>query len=301
MSDKTFVAAKKERLKTNEGLISKLVGTVKYAVRARNGSLIPCVAVGNFSVIHANLPGILQQLRYDLASSRSSKMDGGWRYSHGNNEGNLPEFTVGDKLFANPRERMDDFDHQYTDSIGETFTLTPDMVEERRYGDERPKILRSDEQFQQFQEYDISHLLNAKPSKEVDDLGAMRAIVDECFQHVYFTTEHYRPVVEGKITKAMKEGKAQIQGFNPFIFVLFEPPPQPQIVTPGKKKQTGPSQTDLMFQDTNITEEKFGSKNATDTYNGMAVTVIMPHIQRRGRRNSLILPYNQDTTPMPPT
>ncbi len=64
-----------------------------------------------------------------------------------------------------------------------------------------------EQKFQQFQEYDVSMMLKqqlnvtkVKGSKEMSDLGATRVVVDECFEHVYFSLEHYRAIKSQEVT-----------------------------------------------------------------------------------------------------
>lgn len=253
-----------DRAKTNQGLYDKLVQNVKYIVMAKGGSCIPCVSVDRFSVINPNLPYLLSKIRYLQAHTLTGKLDGNaWRLSHGNDKDFLPEFNITNKVFANVRRN------------------------DRTNEDNNPDAHK----MQQFQEYDVRVLLGRESSKEVSDLGAMRVIVDECFEHVYFTIEHYRPTVQGKITVSQKSGKQDIDALSPYIFVLFEPPPLPQtelVIKPKKKSEPGPSATDLLFKDTNITEVKAFGKKQTLVFNGQTVTEIYPACQKRGRSNSFM-------------
>jgi len=251
-----------DRPKTNEGLYNQLVTQVHYVIIAKNGSYIPCVPVHNFSVINKELPNELIKIRRVQAHTWTGKLDGNaWRLSHGNDKDNLPEFNVTNKRFANERD-----DSRSTES----------------------------HKVQQFQEYDVSVLCSRTSSKEVSDLGAMRVIGDECFEHVYFTIEHYRPTVQGKVTVAHKSGKKSIDAFNPYIFVLFElPPPEEKVsLKRCKKKEPTLSPTDQMFSATNIVEVKEGTGNKFQTavFNGKTVTVLYPAAQKRGRANSFQLP-----------
>lgn len=249
-----------DRLKTNEGLYPKLVQNIKYVVISKGGSYIPCVSVDKFSLVSADLPDQLKKIRFVQAHTLTSKLDdNAWRLSHGNDMDFLPEFNITNKVFANERDNF-----RSTES----------------------------HKMQQFQEYDVSKLVKKVSSKEVDDLGAMRVIVDECFQHVYFTIEHYRPTVEGKITVSQKSGAQDIEAVNPYIFILFEPPPLEKKTNSetnsGKKNKPASSPTDLLFEDTNITEVKEFGKPKTTTFKGFPVTVIYPGAQKRGRSNSFM-------------
>jgi len=275
MSGKTFgkiqLKNTPERVKTNEGLYDQLVKKVDYIVIGKNQSYIPCVPVQNFSVINKDLPTILKNIRYLQAHTLGGKLDdNAWRLSHGNDMDFLPEFNLKNKVFPNTREKF-----RSTES----------------------------HKMQQFQEYDVSKLLEGDASKEVSDIGAMRIIVDECFQHVYFTIEHYRPTVQGKLTKAQRLGTQAIDAWNPYIFVLFEPPPPENLKPIGSKEKSKgtPSATDKMFVETNIIEVKTSNKVTMAEFNGSKVTVIYPAIQRRGRSNSFQIPPLPEPEPIPPT
>ena len=253
-----------DRAKTNQGLYDKLVQNVKYIVLSKGGSCIPCVSVEKFSVINPNLPYLLSKIRYLQANTLSGKLDGNaWRLSHGNDKDFLPEFNITKKVFANERRN------------------------DRTNEDNNPEAHK----MQQFQEYDVRVLLDRESSKEVSDLGAMRVIVDECFEHVYFTIEHYRPTVQGKITASQKSGKEDIEALSPYIFVLFEPPPLPEtelVIKPRKKSEPASSATDQLFKETNITEVKASGKIKTLIFNGLPVIEIYPACQKRGRSNSFM-------------
>ncbi len=82
------------RTNQNTGVVEQLLGGVRYAVQAKDGSLIPCVEYTKFQVIHAELPGILLRLRTKQVANLTSKFQDGWRYAHGNDQDHLPEFTV---------------------------------------------------------------------------------------------------------------------------------------------------------------------------------------------------------------
>lgn len=182
------------RTNQNRGVIEQLLGTVRYIVIARNDTFIPCVMYTNFKVIHKDLPDILLSLRQKQAANLAGKFTDGWRFSHGNDHGDLPEFTNYDaaarvnKVYANER------------------------LPEGASGEAH--------KFQQFQEYDVNMMLEqtlgstkVKGSKEMSDLGATRALVDECFEHVYFSLEHYRNIES-----------TEYGTLNPWVFVLFSQP-----------------------------------------------------------------------------
>jgi hypothetical protein len=267
MSDKVLLDFKKGREKTNEGLYGLLVQNVRWVVIAKGGSLIPCVSAEAFTVIHKRLPVIMRELRYQQAHQWTGKLDGNaWRLSHGNDMDYLPEFNVSNKIFANTRDD--------TRSV-------------------------EDHKLQQFQEYDVNRLTGGSDSKEVDDSGAMRIIVDECFQHVYFTIEHYRPTIEGKITKSQKSGQAKVEAASPYIFVLFEMPLE-EVQSKVKSKKATKSPLDEAFEANNITETMLNSRCLKAMFRGQEVTVINPAVQKRGRSGSFAIPKPPET-PQPTT
>jgi hypothetical protein len=168
---------------SNYGLYDLLVKDVAYAVKARNGSLIPAVPYDRFQVVHSDLPKKLWGIQDFRACDAESLGGGGfWRFSHNNEDGDLPEWEFDGKTYAQESTRiLDETQHR----------------------------------FQQFQEIDVRALLGIKgdqASKEAADPGAMRIVVDECFAHVYFTLNHYRDIMVEKHQDAV----------NPWVLVLYD-------------------------------------------------------------------------------
>jgi hypothetical protein len=197
------------RTNQNTGVIEQLLGGVRYAVQAKDGSLIPCVEYTKFQVIHSDLPGILLRLRTKQVANRTSKFQDGWRYAHGNDQDHLPEFTV-----------------MALNGQGQKVAKRHDNV---RLAD---GATLEEQRFQQFQEYDVSMMLKqelnvtkVKGSKEMSDLGATRVVVDECFEHVYYSLEHYREIES-----------QQYGSLNPWVFVLFAQPGIQDMVRIDKLK-----------------------------------------------------------------
>ena len=293
------------RTNQNRGVIEQLLGTVRYIVIAKNRTVIPCVMYTNFKVIHKDLPDILLSLRQKQAANLAGKFTDGWRLSHGNDQGDLPEFT--------------------------NYDATPTARVNKVYANERlPEGASGDaHKFQQFQEYDVSLMLEqtlgstkVKGSKEMSDLGATRALVDECFEHVYFSLEHYRSIES-----------AEYGTLNPWVFVLFSQPGVQDMVrldnleafkksftenvqtstptNPSPLEQTGPVPAKLktavvkranmqdlqqqiftvIFEQNNFVEvtETKSSVVRKATFNGLQVTVLVPALRKRARRGSLVI------------
>lgn len=299
------------RTNQNIGVVEQLLGAVRYAVRAKDGSLIPCVEYTKFQVIHAELPGILLSLRTKQAANLNFKFQDGWRYAHGNDQDHLPEFTV-----------------MALDGRGQKVAKLHDNV---RLPD---GASMEQQKFQQFQEYDVSMMLKqvlnvtkVKGSKEMSDLGATRVVVDECFEHVYFSLEHYREI------ESQEYGS-----LNPWVFVLFAQPGIQDMVRIDKLKDfkeayekhgesdltlTGAVPAELrgvkvtqrnkeglqqaifatVFAQNNFVEDKQSSLVRKGTFNGKSVTILVPSEQRRQRRGSVVIGGNtlaQILQPPPP-
>jgi hypothetical protein len=302
------------RTNQNFGVVEQLLGGVRYAVEAKDGSLIPCVEYTKFQVIHAELPGILLRLRTKQVANLTSKFQDGWRYAHGNDQDHLPEFTV-----------------MALNGQGQKVAKRHDNV---RLAD---GATMEEQKFQQFQEYDVSMMLKqelnvtkVKGSKEMSDLGATRVVVDECFEHVYFSLEHYREIES-----------QQYGSLNPWVFVLFAQPGIQEMVRIDKLKdfkeayeksidvqsselaKTGAVPASLLgakvtqktkeglqqaifstvFAQNNFVEDKQSSIVRKGTFNSKSVTILVPSEQRRQRRGSLVISGNtlaQILQPPPP-
>ncbi len=85
-------------------------------------------------------------------------------------------------------------------------------------------------------------------SKEAADPGAMRVVVDECFQHVYFTLNHYRDIMVSKHAEAV----------NPWILVMFDTFYQGWKYAQGEGGETESKSADETFRLSNITEVSLG-------------------------------------------
>lgn len=289
-----------DRVNQNIGVIGQLLKRVRYAVEAKNGSLIPCVEYTLFQVIHRDLPAILLGLRQKQCATLTAKFEDGWRLAHGNDNGDLPEFTV----------KAPDGTGKVVPKVHDNARLpTTASLEEQKY--------------QQFQEYDVSMMLKQhlgttkiKGSKEMSDLGATRVVVDECFEHVYFSLEHYREIEDNEFGT-----------LNPWVFVLFSEPSIQDMVRLDKlddfkkkfeeetrtrslartgqvpanlyaTKVTNAKKEDLVkllfntvFEQNNFVEDKEIGKSLVrkGKFGGITVTILVPAQQRRRRRGSLTI------------
>jgi len=234
---------------SNYGLYEKIVENVAYAVKARNGSLIPIVPYRSFKVVHAGLPEKLWHIQDFRACDGEHLGEGGaWRYSHNNEDGDLPEWELDGQTYAQEATRDLSLDQH---------------------------------RFQQFQEIDVRALLGIKgdeASKEAADPGAMRIVVDECFQHVYFTLNHYRDIVVSKHVAAV----------NPWILVMFDTLYQGWKFAQGEGGMQE-TKTDKAFSMTNVTEAVLGpSGKVTAKFGKLTaeVRLLKPKAVVRHRRNS---------------
>jgi hypothetical protein len=236
---------------TNYGLYQDLVKDLRYAVVAKNGSLIPAVDSQMFQMIHPDLPDKLYEAAAFSASDATSHFeDGYWRFSHQDWGENLPQWTA--------------------EQEGKTVVFSQET---------RPleSLSIEDHRFQQFQELDVAKFLGvAKKSgsatKEVDDIGAMRIIVDECFQHVYFTSNHYREIMVDKHRDFV----------NPYIFVMFSKTCGFNLCA-APLDQFGVNNID--FQ----TNSAFGAKKVANFKLGNVaaqVQILRPRLVKRYRRDS---------------
>jgi hypothetical protein len=235
---------------SNYGLYEQIVDNVAYAVRARNGSLIPMVPYRAFKIVHAALPEKLWRIQDFRACDGEHVGEGGvWRYSHNNEDGDLPQWEVDGKTYFQESTR----------------DLSVDQ-----------------HRFQQFQEIDVRALLGIKgdeASKEAADPGAMRVVVDECFQHVYFTLNHYRDIMVSKHAEAV----------NPWMLVMFDTFYQGWKYAQGGGGETESKSADDTFRLSNITEVSLGpSGKVTAKFGKLTaqVRLLKPKAVFRKRRNS---------------
>jgi hypothetical protein len=235
---------------SNYGLYEPLVADVRYAVKARNGSLVPCISYLKFQIIHPDLPKKLWSAQNWRACDTLSHFEGGaWRFSHGNVDGDLPEWEIDGKVYQQETSRF----------LGE-----------------------DQHRFQQFQEFDVRamlHITGDTASKEAADPGAMRVCVDECFEHVYFTLNHYRDIKVAKHTDLV----------NPWMLVLFD--------------GLGPGfgwETDKTFAISNITEVGGHNGKVMATFGKLKcpVTLIKPKSVKRQRRSSYTFTKDTSTGPL---
>ena len=216
------------------------------AVRAGNGTIIPGVPVHQFEVIGPHLPAALRAARRRQAFRHNRrKFHDGWRLSHGNSEGHLPQPTVNEQQFnieftaqqAQGQQRAQ-WHHAQRFQEYDVFSLVALQSWGRGFTEEFDEFLQSvcpnpstisDQECDDYQDtFRMMHegrFINEFSRHVIQDPGAMRIVVDECFQHVYFSLNHYHPIRAQDVT-LKRVGKRQEEGgfiyaHNPYLLVLF--------------------------------------------------------------------------------
>ena len=219
------------------------------AVRAGNGTIIPGVPVHQFGVIGPHLPNALRAARRCQAFRHNRrKFHDGWRLSHGNSEGHLPQPTVNEQQFnteftaqqAQAQQRAQ-WHHAQRFQEYDVFSLVALQAWGQDFRTEFNEFLESvcpdpnsisDRDYDDYQDtFRMIHegrFAGEFSRRLVQDPGAMRIVVDECFQHAYLSLNHYHPIRAQDVT-LKRVGRRQEEGgfiyaHNPYLLVLFGTP-----------------------------------------------------------------------------